>query len=98
MITLVAGDSHTAALTSEGSVYAWGTYRKDGVWGFSPSAPVGEADIQRQPVLVYQASVGTTHNSSDDQIVKISSGTRLHHCKLRRVLSLGRTCDSTPQT
>ncbi|OJZ89534.1 hypothetical protein ASPFODRAFT_42787 [Aspergillus luchuensis CBS 106.47] len=45
---ITATDSATFALTQEGRVYGWGTFRgSNGVIGFSP-----ETKIQRQPVLV----------------------------------------------
>lgn len=38
VVQLSAGDSHTVALTEEGVVYAWGTFRSDaGVMGFNES-------------------------------------------------------------
>jgi regulator of chromosome condensation len=38
LAALSAGDSHSAALTCKGEVYAWGTFRDDaGVMGFSSS-------------------------------------------------------------
>ncbi|PWY84506.1 RCC1/BLIP-II protein [Aspergillus sclerotioniger CBS 115572] len=45
---VIATDSATFALTQEGRVYGWGTFRgSNGVIGFSP-----ETKIQRQPVLI----------------------------------------------
>ena len=61
---LPAGDSHTAALTERGAVYAWGTFRdSSGVMGFS----AGQR-IQVLPACVYQPA------GADEQIVQIASG------------------------
>jgi alpha-tubulin suppressor-like RCC1 family protein len=59
-----AGDSHTVALTEQGYIYGWGTYRdSSGVYGFSP-----EERIALVPTLVYSPK------SAAEQVVKIGSG------------------------
>ena len=60
VVQVSAGDSHTAALTEEGKVWLWGTFRDS-------SGPIGLVEwgkMEMQPVLV---------NLKDD-VVKIISG------------------------
>ena len=60
-----AGDSHSTALTSQGAVYAWGTYRDaTGVFGFAPGKRIGLL-----PTLVWEPK------RAADQAVKLASGT-----------------------
>ncbi|KAK9820428.1 hypothetical protein WJX72_010230 [[Myrmecia] bisecta] len=64
VVQVSAGDSHTAALTNQGYVYAWGTYRdSSGVYGFTP-----DTKIAVLPTLVYSPVTPA------DRIVKIASG------------------------
>ena len=64
IVQLSAGDSHTAALTQDGSVWVWGPYRdSSGVMGFSPTTR-----IQLTPVCVYRPTSG------GEQIIRIASG------------------------
>mmetsp|Transcript_34102 Transcript_34102/g.85402 ORF Transcript_34102/g.85402 Transcript_34102/m.85402 type:complete len:469 (-) Transcript_34102:211-1617(-) len=67
VVQLSAGDSHTVALTEEGVVYAWGTFRSDaGVMGFNESTR-----LQLVPVKVLALrSIGR----GADRIAKITSG------------------------
>jgi regulator of chromosome condensation len=70
-----AGDSHTVALTEQGFMYGWGTYRdSSGVYGFSP-----EERIALVPTLVYSPK------SEAEQVVKIGSGRSLLPCFLTKV-------------
>eukprot|EP00884_Botryococcus_braunii_P000004 jgi/Botrbrau1/10003/Bobra.0012s0092.1 len=49
VVQVSAGDSHTVALTAQGFLYGWGTYRDStGVFGFSP-----KEHIALLPTLVY---------------------------------------------
>ncbi|KAF7588934.1 hypothetical protein BBP40_005012 [Aspergillus hancockii] len=58
---LAATSSATFALTAQGLLYGWGTFRgNNGVIGFSPDAP----KLQRTPILL----------SGLDKVVKLSSG------------------------
>merc|ERR1712013_833665 len=60
VVQVSAGDSHTAALTEEGKVWLWGTFRDS-------SGPIGLVEwgkMEKEPVLV---------NLKDD-VVKIISG------------------------
>ncbi|KAK2077816.1 hypothetical protein QBZ16_004664 [Prototheca wickerhamii] len=64
IVQLSAGDSHTAALSSTGEVWAWGTYRDaSGVYGFAPGTR-----IALEPRAVYSP------RASGDQVVRIVSG------------------------
>ena len=64
IVQLSAGDSHTAALAEDGSVWVWGTYRdSSGVMGFSPTTR-----IQVTPICVYRPS------KASEQSVRIASG------------------------
>lgn len=64
IVQITAGDSHTCALTTMGSVYSWGTFRDaSGVMGFAPTSRV-----QLLPTLVHEAK------TPDQQLVQISSG------------------------
>ncbi len=59
-----SGDSHTVALTSQGAVFGWGTYRDaTGVYGFAPDVKFG-----LRPTLVWAPT------KSADQAVKIATG------------------------
>jgi len=61
-IQISAGDSHTAALTEDGHVYIWGTFRdSSGSFGLTP-----DGQIQKLPVKL------KLHG--DREVVKISSG------------------------
>ncbi len=63
----LAGDSHTAALTEKGAVYAWGTYRDaTGVFGFAPGVKVG-----------LLATLVWDPKKAADQAVKVASGMKL---------------------
>ncbi len=65
---LRAGDSHTVALTQQGAIWAWGTFRdSSGVLGFSPSER-----IALLPTLVHEPA------TADDQALKIASGASSH--------------------
>lgn len=64
IVQLSAGDSHTAALTQDGSVFVWGTYRdSSGVMGFSPTTR-----IQLTPICVYRPTTAA------EQVVRLASG------------------------
>ena len=64
IVQLSAGDSHTCALTRDGAVWSWGTYRDgSGVMGFSPSTR-----IQLTPVCVHAPATAA------DQVLRIASG------------------------
>jgi regulator of chromosome condensation len=64
IVQLSAGDSHTAALTQDGSVYVWGTYRdSSGVMGFSPTTR-----IQLTPICVYRPTTAA------EQGIRLASG------------------------
>jgi regulator of chromosome condensation len=64
IVQISAGDSHTAALTQDGSVFAWGTYRdSSGVMGFSPTTR-----IQLTPICVYRPTTAA------EQVVRLASG------------------------
>ena len=80
-IAVSAGDSHSAALDSGGSVHAWGTFRdQSGPMGFSP-----EQKFARSPVTVYSSP------SDGPPITAIASGSD-HVLMLRSdgiVLSMG---------
>ncbi len=59
-----AGDSHTMALTREGEVWGWGTFRdSSGVYGFAPGTR-----MQLSPALVYAPP------TPEARVAKISSG------------------------
>ncbi|KAL3156070.1 hypothetical protein ABBQ32_013058 [Trebouxia sp. C0010 RCD-2024] len=65
VVQVAAGDSHSAVVTEQGAVWAWGTYRDTtGVYGFSP-----HTRIALLPTLVWDPK------KADDQAVKIASGT-----------------------
>ena len=61
-IQISAGDSHTAALTDDGRVFYWGTFRdSSGSFGLTP-----DGQIQKLPVHL--------NLPGDRKVVKISSG------------------------
>ncbi|KAI4206826.1 MAG: hypothetical protein LQ346_000888 [Caloplaca aetnensis] len=67
VVKLSAGDSHTLALTDEGLVYGWGTFRSnEGILGFKPGT-----FVQSTPVLLPGLK----------KIVDITSGA--NHCLAR---------------
>lgn len=61
---VVAGDSHTMALTEQGFIYGWGTFRNSsGVFSFSP-----QERLALLPCLVHSPTTPAS------QAVKIVSG------------------------
>ena len=72
---VTAGDGHTAALTKQGEVYAWGTFKdKNGVLGFSPAVKV-----QFTPALVYSPAGAETRavriaSGSDHVLIMLANG------------------------
>ena len=70
---LLAGDSHSLALTEQGAVYGWGTYRNtQGVYGFSPTQRIAAS-----PTLVYVSPGVTPAAAQHDQIIQIAAGESL---------------------
>ena len=70
-----AGDSHSAALTAHGAVFAWGTFRgSSGPFGFAPTEK-----IALLPKLVWKPT------KQAEQVVKICSGAS--YTSVRRVLN-----------
>ncbi|PYH92592.1 Ran exchange factor Prp20/Pim1 [Aspergillus ellipticus CBS 707.79] len=66
---LTATDSATFALTQEGLVYGWGTFRgSNGVIGFSPTSK-----IQREPVLVPGLEKVTQLASGSQHVMALTS-------------------------
>ena len=69
-----AGDSHTMALTQQGFVYGWGTFRNSsGVFSFS-----AQERLALLPVLVYSPDAAVR------QAVKIVSGQDTRNHRLLR--------------
>merc|ERR1719318_822136 len=75
-VMICCGDSHTAALTQEGEVWAWGTFRDS-------SGPIGlmeEGQLQKTPLKVMpgvqtkKPGRSAFNKSSMTQVVKICSG------------------------
>ncbi|EDO33245.1 predicted protein [Nematostella vectensis] len=61
IVMVSAGDSHTAALSDQGTVYAWGTYRDaSGQIGLQPDG------VKKKPAVIL--------TSESDRIIKIASG------------------------
>lgn len=64
-VDISTGDSHVAVATSDGGVWAWGTFRtSSGLWAFTPTV-----QIARSPARVYVA------DTAADRVVAVSSGT-----------------------
>lgn len=63
VVQLSAGDSHTAALTEEGEVFGWGTYRdSSGPIGFSEFGKIVFTPVRLLPgVTVVKIASGTDH-------------------------------------
>ena len=69
-LSCTAGDSHSLALTEQGAVYGWGTYRNtQGVYGFSPTQRIAAS-----PTLVYVSPGVTPAAAQHDQVVQIVAG------------------------
>eukprot|EP00092_Neocalanus_flemingeri_P036995 GFUD01040278.1.p1 GENE.GFUD01040278.1~~GFUD01040278.1.p1 ORF type:complete len:513 (-),score=145.40 GFUD01040278.1:94-1632(-) len=67
VVMLSAGDSHTAALTEEGNVWAWGTFRDS-------SGPIGLVDVMKIemfPVRVLEGVEVTKICSGSDHLVML---------------------------
>ena len=63
IVSVTCGDSVTAALTREGRVYAWGTFRDNtGIFGFAPGIKE-QALPYLMPDLkgIVQINAGTNH-------------------------------------
>ena len=61
IVQISAGDSHSAALTSEGKVYYWGTFRDNsGTFGLTPDAnPIGSSSESQEDRIGYVQSTNT---------------------------------------
>jgi len=67
VVMLSAGDSHTAALTEEGNVWAWGTFRDS-------SGPIGLVEamrMEKKPVRVLEGVEVTKICSGSDHLVML---------------------------
>jgi len=67
VVMLSAGDSHTAALTEEGNVWAWGTFRDS-------SGPIGLVEsgrLEKKPVRILEGEEITKICSGSDHLVML---------------------------
>lgn len=70
---VTAGDSHTAALSESGCVYAWGTFRDgSGVIGLNRKSSGGTAPQQREKIE--KIAKRPVKIEVRDKVVRISSG------------------------
>jgi regulator of chromosome condensation len=67
VVMISAGDSHSAALTEDGRVFAWGTFRDS-------SGPIGLtlAGIQKLPMRMFSEVVAKKISSGSDHLVALS--------------------------
>ncbi|MCJ1430909.1 hypothetical protein MMC27_000259 [Xylographa pallens] len=67
---VVAGDNATFALTEEGLVYGWGSFRgNDGILGFSPKEP----KLQARPVLIQDLKKVTKLVAGSNHVLALTS-------------------------
>ncbi|XP_041357902.1 regulator of chromosome condensation-like [Gigantopelta aegis] len=93
IVQVSAGDSHSAALTDDGRVYAWGTFRDaNGSIGLS-----SEGGIRKSPVLILADVVVVKIVSGSDHLVCLSSQGELYSMGCAEQGQLGRVaqCFST---
>jgi len=67
VVMISAGDSHSAALTEDGRVFAWGTFRDS-------SGPIGltKAGIQKTPLRMFSEVAVQKISSGSDHLVALS--------------------------
>eukprot|EP00088_Acartia_fossae_P027087 TRINITY_DN27867_c0_g1_i6.p1 TRINITY_DN27867_c0_g1~~TRINITY_DN27867_c0_g1_i6.p1 ORF type:complete len:474 (+),score=126.00 TRINITY_DN27867_c0_g1_i6:60-1424(+) len=68
IVMITAGDSHSAALTDDGKVFAWGTFRDS-------SGPIGltTAGIQKTPLRMFDNVTVKKISSGSDHIVALTT-------------------------
>jgi len=69
VVMVSAGDSHTAALTEDGKVFAWGTFRDS-------SGPIGltstNSGLQKTPLRIFQNVLVKKISSGSDHIIALT--------------------------
>ncbi|KAL8408877.1 hypothetical protein RB594_007346 [Gaeumannomyces avenae] len=72
-VQVVASDSASFALTEDGRVYGWGTFRaSDGILGFTPTVKIQKTPgLLAEPKKVVQLAAGSNHVMALDKAGKI---------------------------
>ncbi|OAA57895.1 ran exchange factor prp20 [Niveomyces insectorum RCEF 264] len=87
-VQVVASDSASFALTEDGRVYGWGTFRaSDGILGFSR-----EVEIQRTPVLLPEPRKITALATGSNHILALDAKGKLFTWGCPEQNQLGRRC------
>ncbi|XP_064626742.1 regulator of chromosome condensation-like [Lineus longissimus] len=74
VVQISAGDSHTAALTDDGRVFIWGTFRDaNGVIGL-----LEERAVQKTPVQIFKDLVVVKIASGSDHIIALTTDGIIH--------------------
>jgi regulator of chromosome condensation len=72
--SVAAGDSASFAVTSEGQVYGWGTFRNnEGIWGFTEDADGKIVKEQKTPLLIKNLKNITSVSCGDNHVLALDS-------------------------
>lgn len=88
VVQITAGDSHTAALLSDGKVYAWGSFRdSSGTMGLSSKG------IETKPIEMLPGNVVVKIASGAHHLVMLSENGQLYTCGCGEQGQLGRVTE-----
>lgn len=88
IVLVCAGDSHTAALSEDGRVYAWGNFRDaNGSMGFTANG------IQNTPMLLLEGHTVVKITSGGDHLVCLTDAGEIYTCGCAEQGQLGRVAE-----
>jgi len=89
IIQISAGDSHTAALTGDGSVYVWGNFRdSSGAFGLT-----SEKQPQKRPIRILPSVRIAKIASGTEHLALLSTEGRIYTCGCAEQGQLGRVAE-----